>query len=271
MSLKKYESKQNDISNLNQIDDFKLPEIKFSNQLIDISNKSFSNSEKDLIQSLNYKTINQVTHEELENIIIIVVFNALRSMGSKMAAEDRVLLVNDFNWELKNYFKQLTIKEFEIIVSKGIRKRFNTDTIGISIVNFNLWYDAYIIERNNLQIQISNKLHRINSNRQIAPVKEVSIETIKDFLISEYKAIKSQKNWQKVIYHVSASYLYRQLVQLNQLQKDSYISYTDKATNNARDNKLISPKDSSEEQKNRIIWESKRLALVDYLIKQVNK
>jgi hypothetical protein len=155
-------------------------------------------------------------------------------MGSKMHHSDQVLLVNDFVSELQEDYQNLTIKEFELIIKNGIRKKYDTEkvsTVGLTIVNFNFWYKRYSEERAKMDIEISNKLTRERSNStQPRPVKlNDVINLIKDYHLrsienynyhSETEELNctSDEYWLNTGLHLSANYIFDQLIKFNEIK-----------------------------------------------------
>lgn len=187
-------------------------------------------NELELIEVINYMRIDELENNDLIDVALIVVSNNLRAMGSRMSGEDQALLVNDFMFELSNYFPFLTVKEFELITRNGIRKKYDTEknqTVGLSIVNFNYWAKCYLEQKAKLNLEIDKKLEK---KIKLLPPAPVSKESTLDVLREEYKVqieryeslSEPEKNkidfdsyWLRNGNQVSSKYLFKKLRQFN--------------------------------------------------------
>jgi hypothetical protein len=239
---------QKKADNLPSIEDFskKSGELTFSGQIIS-KQLNLTISERNYLESINYKPISEIPVNNLIDLIFVVVSNNLRALGSKMKSDDIVLLVNDFMYELQNDFKQLTIKEFEIIVKNGIRGKYDENTIGLSIVNFNRWYSIYSQRKFKLNTEIQNKLNRsrtlIESPEKDVTKKDVINLGLKIFTDAEFNFNSKQKppkNYKAFVDYwldngmvTSANYLYDQLIKFKliapaKLEDQLYIDPSEK-------------------------------------------
>jgi hypothetical protein len=277
MELQKSNMPQGKISQTSQMDQFRLDELKFIGNEIDLSDANLSIKEKALIYSLNYLKINEIPEDSLKSEVFIIISNALRSMSSKMLAPERVLLTNDFIWELNTYFPLITIKEFELIVNNGIRKRYDTaakTTIGLSIVNFNIWHKAYREEKEALQLMINRRieLQKSESLKKLPPAP-VTIESIHQLMNSELDTLQDQKNANEILFALSCDYIYRKLVSFGVIEESNYISRIKDVM--LPEKKRASLRESMEEiiskSKDRKVSEAKRLVLIDYFNQNVKK
>jgi hypothetical protein len=183
---------------------YKSPLLRYAGQEISLEVLKPNKSELKLIHAINYQLIRDFTRHELLDQVFIVVSNNLRALGSKMKAEDQLLMVNDFCHELINRFPHLSIKEFEVIITAGIRGEFEINTVGLSIVNFNLWTQKYLDKKYKLQIEINNKLQRqkvFDSPEQ--PIDQNSILNIlrNDYLVHWKKKYPEFSHSKKIIDH----------------------------------------------------------------------
>ena len=206
---------------------FKKPKTTFYGKEI-IVKKELNKSELELIEVINYMRIDELENNDLIDITLIVILNNLRAMGSRMSGEDQALLVNDFIFELRSYFPTLTIKEFELIVRNGIRKKYDTEknqTIGLSIVNFNYWAKSYLDWKSKWNLEIAKKFDK---KQNLLPPVPITMKSTLDVLRGEYKVILDKYNslpdkdkekiyfdnyWLENGNQVSAHYLFNKLRQ----------------------------------------------------------
>lgn len=168
--------------------DFKKSEQTYYGAKIN-TKKELIPSEIKFIDSINYELIREIDRNKLIDAVFIVVSNNLRAMASRMVAEDQVLLTNDLVEELTNDYSNLTIKEFELIVKNGIRKKYDDDkiqTVGLSIVNFNYWAKKYMQFKFKMNQQIATKL---KSDISKLPPATISKESTLDILREDFKSI----------------------------------------------------------------------------------
>ena len=182
-----------------------------------------------------------------------------------MTADDRVLLTTDFIWELNNYFHFLSIKEFETIVSDGIRNKFTSNTIGLSIVNFNIWYNEWLQQKNKYQISIQSKIVK-HCPDKVLPPPPVTIESLHNLMILESKSIETELELDN-LFKLSADFIYNKLESFNRIKKDHYlIRLKDVQLEYSRN--LTPLKKSMEEaignHQLKKTSEAKRLVLIDY-------
>ena len=196
----------------------------------------FNPKEIKYLQNLKYPIIKAINHDNLIDSVFIVVSNNLRAINSKMHRDDILLLVNDLTNELTEDFKIITIKEFELIVRNGIRKRYDTEkvqTIGLSVVNFNIWARSYLEEKGKLDQKIQDKINLDKiRNKKVVEVKyEDVINLIKEYHdhsviefnklgSKELKCETANEYFLKTGLHLSANYVYKQLVKYNKLTAD---------------------------------------------------
>jgi len=159
--------KKTKIENLPSISDFKTNEITWGGEKIE-KPENFHVKSQNYFELLKYPQIRNIDRNNLIDLVFLIISNNLRVMGSKMHHSDQVLLVNDFVNELIDDYNSITIKEFELIVKNGIRKKYDTDkitTIGMTIVNFNYWCDKYKEEKAKHDISIRNQMNRKSSEK----------------------------------------------------------------------------------------------------------
>ena len=123
------------------------------------------------------------------DLVFVVIENNLRAMQSKMLGEDRHLLLNDLVNELNIDFPTLTIKEFELIIKDGIRGKYETETRGLSIVNFNYWAKAYQLKKSKLNLEIQKKIERAKADTPTIEKKLIKSDIIK-LINSDFNNIK---------------------------------------------------------------------------------
>jgi hypothetical protein len=220
-------------NNLPSLSSFKKTEITFYGRELKLKSE-LNKLELELIEAINYLRINELENNELIDTVLIVVSNNLRALQSKMTGEDQALLVNDFIWELSNYFPNITIREFELIVTNGIRKKYDSEkvqTVGLSIVNFNYWAKCYLENKAKLNLRIENKLDK---NYNLLPPAPVTKKSVLDILRNEYLVIQNRYSsldkrkrakikfdeyWIENGNQVSAHYLFGQLQKFGLIDK----------------------------------------------------
>lgn len=220
------------------IDVFRKAENKFYGTELKLK-KELDKFELDFIESINYSIVKEIERNLLIDSVFIVVSNNLRALGSKMMAEDQVLLTNDLVEELINDYQFLTIKEFELIIKKGIRKKFDDErvqTIGLSVVNFNFWAKKYFDFKMKMNKQIANKIE--NEQLEIEK-KEVTLESTIEIIRNEYISyqkkyheLKINRSWDNYWLEngcqISSNYLCEKLIQFKKISKleiEKEISY----------------------------------------------
>lgn len=213
-----------------EIAQFRTPARQFYGREIELKSE-LNNSEIELIDAINYLPINQISRNELLELVFTIVANNLRAISSKMLADDMVLLTNDLINELNSDFKLLTIKEVELIIKNGIRKKYDTDqnrTIGLSVVNFNYWAQCYLTRKWKLNCDIENKLKR-EADEPEKITKESILAILRNDYISHRKAYKKipakeriewDKYWMQNGAMVSANYLTEKLISFNLIDQE---------------------------------------------------
>lgn len=180
-------------TNLPEIASYAKPEKTFYGQEL-ILKKELNQAELELINSINYSLVRELDRSNLKDAVFIVVSGALRAIQSRMQGEDIVLLNNDFEFELSAYFPNLSIKEFEIIVRDGIRKKYDTEqiqTIGLSIANFNYWAKIYMAQKAKLNQQID---HKLNKKFLELPPEKVTKDSVINLIRQDYISIQKSFN-----------------------------------------------------------------------------
>jgi hypothetical protein len=197
---------------LASINDAKLPENTFYGDKID-SSVQLSKKELEFIDAINYLPVSKIDRSNLIDLTFVIISNNLRAISSKMKAEDQVLMVNDFTNELITYFPQLTIKEFEFVITSGIRHKFDTEdnkTIGLSIVNFNLWVSIYLEQKAKMNLELSIKLKQSKFELPFTPAPVLSkdvINLIKSNFIELEKQYNSRSSLAKSNYTISDHFI----------------------------------------------------------------
>jgi hypothetical protein len=200
---------------------FKKPDRTFYGHEIKL--QELNRSQLDFIESINYMQIHEIEKNQLLEMVFIIVSNNLRAMQSKMIAKDQVLLVNDLIYELNTDFHTLTIKEVELVIKNGIRGKYETDTRGLSVVNFNFWAREYLDRKMKMNLEIQKKLDRKIKEEDPKPVTK---ESTLDILRAEWKMQKEKYDalpekekakitfdnyWLKNGNQISSKYLFSQL------------------------------------------------------------
>jgi hypothetical protein len=258
---------------LPQIDDFKVEKLpEFLQKVVD-TKIELNQTERMCLTDQKYKMIREIDNDQLKNMVFIVISGALRAMNSKMNSDDIVLLVNDFIFELDTYFKHISIAEFKTIVEKGVRKKYNSfsETIGVSIVNFNVWYEAWLIEKQKSMISINNKMTKSNSDRQLPPAK-VNWQQIRSLIKTELKNVGLDS---KNCFKLSSNYIYDQLVKFDcfgQLEYKNEIDNVQLETNQFKRNKLgVLIGDALEQFEDNTEREAKRLTVINWVKRNYEK
>lgn len=222
---------------LPSIADFNSNEVVWAGQKLQ-NIEIFDNRLQTYLSHLKYPTIRNIKRNDLIDLVFVVVSNNLRAMGSKMHHNDQILLVNDFVEEL-NDFKNITIKEFELIVKNGIRKKYDTDkiqTVGLTIANFNYWYRKYSEQKAKMDNEIANKLSREKSNN--TQPRKITFADIEALLYGYYSAsierlskmdtelkenYSDEQFWLDTGLNLSANYVFDQLVKFGELSEEDLI------------------------------------------------
>ena len=181
--------KSPDANNLPSVLDHKKKKLTFYGENIP-STDIFTMSELIFLETINFELIKDIPDDKLLDLVFIIVSNSLRSFGSRMSAEDQVLLSNDLKNELTDDFSQLSIREVELIAKNGIRNKYETGTVGFSIVNFNLWSAKYLEIKFKRNTQISQKLIKAKSIN-LSPVKKTTKADLIMVIREHYGHIKN--------------------------------------------------------------------------------
>jgi len=200
---------------------FKKPEVKFYGKEIKLS--ELNKSELAFIETINYFQIQEIEENQLLEMVFVIVSNNLRAMQSKMVAKDQVLLVNDLIHELNIDFPTLTIKEVELIIKNGIRGKYETDTRGLSVVNFNFWTRSYLDQKYKMNLELEKKIGRNLIEQDPIPVtKESTLNILRSewkIQLEKYNLLSDDKKekisfddyWLEHGNKISSKYLFSQL------------------------------------------------------------
>lgn len=197
--------------------------------LTDLLNKR----QLDFINSINYKIIKEIPEKELKQLLFIIISNNLRALQSKMKAEDQVLLVNDFYYEIINDYFNFTIKEIEIIISSGVRDKFNTGSKTLSIVSFNMWVKAYKEYTHKINKDIQTAFGKLNiPDSKVVPVTEKSfLKVLENNIKADYEAwcnserkgiLEFKDYWMDIGLIVSANYVYGKLIEFGLIKNNAF-------------------------------------------------
>jgi len=218
------------------IDLFKTESFNFYGSGMTITNemlKELNSKELQLINSINYKLVREIDDNILIDALTTVFLSSLRVIGSKMNPQDQSVLFSDLLIEIQTRYSFLTIKEVEIIISNGVRQKYG-ETIGFSILNFNVWTKNYLQEKNKVNLDIQKKLDRIkiNKNTTKSPPDPISyVDQLRDQYLfeqniynekpKEYRdSISFDRHWLKNGCMVSGSFLYDGLIKNDQLNPE---------------------------------------------------
>lgn len=263
---------------ITSIEVFKPQEITFYGREIN-SEIKLSNLENKFLEVINYPIISKMEYNDLLESIFIIVSNNLRALSSNMDADDQLLLVNDFNSEVVKYFPNLTIKEIEEIMNDGLRSKLDPvgrETIGLSVINFNIWAKKYLEIKNKNNLELQKKLDRLMIPESLPKqITEESIITMlrNEFILSTELYSKKPKQYQETVpfdnywrakgIPVSSNYIYEQLLK--------YKLVTPRQLNS--EIKKLQPKEGEESSLLNVTirMEAERMVCCNYAIKLRNK
>lgn len=277
-NIKKSKSSELDNINHTQLDDFKSNSYTFLEKPVDIDSIELTNIEKRILIDLNYTPIKEMKSKPLMDLVFFTLSNALRAMNSRMSGDDQVLLTNDFISELTTDYPNLTIKEFNSIVTNGIRRKYNVDTIGLSIVNFNIWANQFNQIKSKALIGIQLKTDKANQLKQLPPAK-ITLADIHAEMHSQYEYMKSIKTpdfkFGNSVFQLSANYFFNHLIDFGELS----IEDLDNDIGSIDSDQLIikrvgitqSISEAMSSFESNKLRESKRLILIDYYNKLQKK
>jgi len=198
-------------------------------RLTDILNKR----QLDFINSINYNLIKEIPEKELKQLLFIIISNNLRALQSKMVAEDQVLLLNDIYNEVINEYFNYTIKEIELIITNGVRNKYNTNTFGMSVVNFNIWARAYRDYANKININIQRAIDKLNMTQSAgSPVTQKSfLKVLENNYLADHELWSASEKkeypifedyWMDIGLIVSSNYVYEKLSEFGLIKGDAF-------------------------------------------------
>jgi len=213
---------------------FKKEEQTFYGEKIN-SEIQLTKDEVRLIEGINYLKIIEIDHPKMLESIYSLVAKNLIALSSNKKAEDIAFLANQLTDELMLDYSNLTIKEVDTIIHDGIRGVYDTEeryTVGLSVVNFNLWAREFSERKLNLNLAIKKKVDQfLIPETTMRPVtKAALINIIRQEYIAHQKVynlldtheknqISWDRYWVKKGLITSSNYVYEQLAKFKLIKK----------------------------------------------------